>query len=55
MRALILDARTILELGTVLERRIGFYNTERYHSSHGNQATLVFIQQEHPEYAQLHI
>ena len=54
-RSEILDARTIVELEAVLERRIGFYNTERYHSSLGNRAPLVFIRQEHPEFAQLHI
>lgn len=54
-RSEILDASTILELEQVLERRIGFYNTERYHSSLGNRAPMVFIRQEHPEFAQLHI
>jgi putative transposase len=51
----ILDAETIMELEKVLVRRIGFYNSRRYHSSLGNRAPLVFIRQEHPEHAQLHI
>jgi hypothetical protein len=38
-----------------MDRRIGFYNTERYDSSLGDRAPLAFIRQEHPEYAQLHI
>ena len=54
-RSEILDAQTIKNLLEVMARRIGFYNTERYHSSLGNRAPLVFIRQEHPEYAQLHI
>lgn len=51
----ILDAHKFEELREVLERRIGFYNTERYHTSLGNRAPLVFIRQEHPEFEQLHI
>ncbi len=47
--------RTIEALQEVLERRIGFYNAERYHSSLGNRAPLVFIRQKHPEFMQLHI
>lgn len=54
-RSEILDAEKIEALQEVLERRIGFYNTERYHSSLGNRAPLVFIRQKHPEFMQLHI
>lgn len=50
-----LDAKTLAELEEVVARRIEFYNRERYHSSLGNRAPLVFIRQEHPELAGLHI
>jgi putative transposase len=50
-----LDAKTIAELQEVVTRRIEFYNLERYHSSLGYRAPLVFIRQEHPELVGLHI
>jgi putative transposase len=43
-----LEAKTIDELRDVVERRITFYNSDRYHSSLGYRAPLVFIRQEHP-------
>lgn len=51
----ILEADTIMELQEVMTRRIMFYNTERLHSSLGNQAPLVFIRQMHPQWLHLHI
>ena len=50
-----LDARTIGELREVVERRIDFYNRQRYHSSLGYQAPLAFVRKERPELAAFHI
>ncbi len=50
-----LDAKTVTELEEVVGKRINFYNFERYHSSLGNRAPMVFIQQERPELIGLHI
>ncbi len=50
-----LDAETLPELLEVVERRITFYNVDRYHSSLGYRAPLVFIRQEYPERVVLHI
>ena len=51
----LLDAKTVAELEEVVARRIEFYNMERYHSSLGYRAPMVFIRQEHPELIRLHI
>ena len=50
-----LEAETMTELQEVVERRIAFYNAQRYHSSLGNRAPLVFIRQEYPGRIPIHI
>lgn len=44
-----LDAQTLEELQEVIGRRIKFYTSERYHSSLGYRAPLVFIKEFYPE------
>lgn len=51
-----LDAQTLEELQEVIGKRIRFYTHERYHSSLGYRAPIVFIREKYPEQAmRLHI